>query len=58
MQIREKVLISELVTMRLGGEARYVIEVESAEEVPEAYACTRKELTGLGDGGWREYDRI
>ncbi len=42
MQIREKVLISELVTMRLGGEARYVIEVESAEEVPEAYAFARE----------------
>lgn len=37
MKIRENVLISELTTMRLGGEARYVIEVEQREDVKKAY---------------------
>lgn len=38
MKIRENIAISTLTTMRLGGEARYVIDVESEEDVPEAYA--------------------
>ena len=38
MIIRENVKISSLTTMRLGGEARYVIEVETEDDVPEAYA--------------------
>ena len=38
MIIKENVPISTLTTMRLGGPARFVIEVETPEEVPEAYA--------------------
>ncbi len=37
MKIRENVNISTLTTMRLGGAARYVIEVETEDDVPEAY---------------------
>jgi UDP-N-acetylmuramate dehydrogenase len=38
MKIRENVKISELTTMRLGGSAKYVIEVESLDDVKGAYA--------------------
>jgi len=38
MNIRENVPISELTTMRLGGNARYVIEVTSEDDVEPAYA--------------------
>ena len=45
MKIRENVPISELTTMRLGGAARYVIEVESEDEVEKAWAfAAEKEL--------------
>lgn len=37
MKIRENIPISTLTTMRLGGPARYVIEIEKPEEIPEAY---------------------
>ena len=37
MRVNENILISSLTTMRLGGPARYVIEVERPEELPEAY---------------------
>lgn len=37
MKIRENVLISGLTTMRLGGAARFVLEVESKEDVAEAF---------------------
>lgn len=37
MRINENILISSLTTMRLGGPARYVIEVETPAEVPNAY---------------------
>lgn len=37
MIIKENVLISELTTMRLGGPARYVIEIEKKEDIPAAY---------------------
>lgn len=37
MQIRENVAIEDLTTMRLGGPARYLITVESAADVQEAY---------------------
>lgn len=37
MKIRENISISTLTTMRLGGPARYVVEVEKPEEIPEAY---------------------
>ena len=37
MLIREKVPISELTTMRLGGKARYVITIKKLSDIPEAY---------------------
>ena len=37
MKIRENVPIAELTTMRLGGDARYVIEVEEDKDLAEAY---------------------
>lgn len=42
MEIRENVPISELTTMRLGGAARFVIEVSTPEEIPEVYAFARE----------------
>ena len=37
MRVNENILISSLTTMRLGGPARYVLEVETPEEVSDAY---------------------
>ena len=37
MKIRESVKIADLVTMRLGGEARYVVEIEDMGDVKKAY---------------------
>ena len=37
MRINENILISSLTTMRLGGPARYVLEVETPGEVSDAY---------------------
>lgn len=37
MRVNENILISSLTTMRLGGPARYVIEVETPAEVADAY---------------------
>ena len=41
MRINENILISSLTTMRLGGPARYVIEVEQPTEVPDAFNFAR-----------------
>lgn len=41
MRINENILISSLTTMRLGGPAKYVIEVEKPEDIPEAYNFAR-----------------
>ncbi len=38
MKIRENVLLSTLTTMRLGGKAKLVIEIESKDEVAEAFS--------------------
>jgi UDP-N-acetylmuramate dehydrogenase len=38
MKIRENIPIASLTTMRLGGAARYVIDIETEEDVPQAYA--------------------
>lgn len=43
MKIREKVNLKDLTTMRLGGEARYVVEVASLPEVREAYQFAKAE---------------
>ena len=37
MKITENVPIKELTTMRLGGPARYVLEVNNPSEIPKAY---------------------
>ena len=37
MRVNENILISSLTTMRLGGPARYVIEVEQPSEVADAF---------------------
>lgn len=37
MRVNENIYISSLTTMRLGGVARYVIEVEQPSEIPDAY---------------------
>ena len=42
MQIHENIPIRELTTMRLGGPARYVIDIETAADLPAAYAFARE----------------
>ncbi len=42
MEIRENVPIASLTTMRLGGNARYVISVKTPEEIAQAYDFARK----------------
>ena len=37
MKIRENVPISKLTTMRIGGPARFVIEIEKESDIPKAY---------------------
>ena len=37
MRINENILISSLTTMRLGGPARYVLEIETPGDIPDAY---------------------
>ena len=38
MKIRENIPISTLTTMRLGGNARFVIDIENVDDIKEAYA--------------------
>lgn len=42
MRVNENILISSLTTMRLGGPARYVLEIEKPEDVPDAYGFARQ----------------
>ncbi|MBQ6313912.1 FAD-binding protein [Candidatus Saccharibacteria bacterium] len=42
MRINENILISSLTTMRLGGPAKFVVEIEKPEEIPEAYNFARQ----------------
>ena len=42
MKILENVPIARLTTMRLGGPARFVIEIEKPEDAPEAYNFARE----------------
>lgn len=37
MIIRENVHLSELTTMRLGGPARYLIDIETVDDIPQAF---------------------
>lgn len=41
MRMNENILISSLTTMRLGGPARYVLEVEKPQDVADAYGFAR-----------------
>lgn len=43
MIIRENVPISSLTTMRLGGVARFVIEIEQPEDIAQAYDFAKKQ---------------
>ena len=42
MKIRENVLISELTTMRLGGKACFVVEIEQPEDIRQAYELAKE----------------
>lgn len=42
MKIRENVPISRLTTMKLGGPARFVIEIREESEIPEAYTFAKE----------------
>ncbi|MDO4742224.1 MAG: UDP-N-acetylmuramate dehydrogenase [Candidatus Saccharibacteria bacterium] len=42
MKIRENVLLSNLTTMRLGGPARYVIEIEEPNEIKNAHLFAKE----------------
>ncbi len=42
MRIHENILISSLTTMRLGGAAKFVIEIEKPAEIPEAYNYAKR----------------
>ncbi|MBR0460427.1 UDP-N-acetylmuramate dehydrogenase [Candidatus Saccharibacteria bacterium] len=53
MKIYENVPISSFTTMKIGGPARYVIKIESEEDVPEAYKFANQHklptfVVGLG----------
>lgn len=53
MRVNENILISSLTTMRLGGPARYVLEIERPEDLPDAYgfaATYRLPIFVLGFG--------
>jgi len=53
MKMRENVKIAELTTMRLGGAARYVIDIETLDDLRDAYAfATERGLATyvLGEG--------
>lgn len=45
MRTHENILISSLTTMRIGGPARYVVEIEKPAEIPEV--CRLAERMGL-----------
>ena len=42
MNIRENIPLSKLTTMRLGGPAKYVIDIEDESEIKEAYTFAKK----------------
>ena len=53
MNIRENVPISTLTTMRLGGAARYVIDIDKIEDLSQAYAFAKEKnlpVYVLGNG--------
>ena len=42
MKILENIALKNLTTMRLGGPAKYVLEVESKSDIPAAFNFARK----------------
>ncbi len=42
MRVNENILISSLTTMRLGGLARYVLEIEKPKDIPDAYGFAKQ----------------
>lgn len=42
MRVNENILLSSLTTMRLGGPARYVIEIENPQEIRDAYEFAKQ----------------
>lgn len=53
MEIQENVLISDLTTMRIGGEAQYIIKAETADDLKSAYLWGKEmkvPLWMMGDG--------
>ena len=55
LKIEENVMIKNLVTMRIGGPAKFVITVTDKEDIPEAYKFA-KESTSLG--AWRRCEYL
>ena len=51
MRIRENVLISSLTTMRLGGQARSVIEIETIDDIAKELRDGKKGVSGIGANG-------
>ncbi len=47
MRIQEQVALAEYTTFRLGGAARYFVEVQAEEEVPEAFLWARERALPL-----------
>ena len=43
MKIKQNIALSTLTTMRLGGDARYVIEIEELKDIPEAFAFAKEQ---------------
>lgn len=43
MKITENVAISSLTTMRLGGSARFLVEIFAESEIPEAFKFVREQ---------------
>ncbi|MBR5621058.1 UDP-N-acetylmuramate dehydrogenase [Candidatus Saccharibacteria bacterium] len=42
MKIQENIPISKLTTMRLGGDAKYVVEINELSDIPEAYKFAKE----------------
>lgn len=52
MKIQENIPISTLTTMRIGGNARYVAEVESLQDLKEAYDFAKSGVEGAPIPTW------
>ena len=47
LKIEENVMIKNLVTMRIGGPAKFVITVTKKEDIPEAYKFAKERNASL-----------